>query len=155
MELLEHLRRQFAYDEWANREVLAGLKASAGETARPLTLLAHIVSAELLWLERIRKQPQSMAVWPDLSFDTCEAEIAEVAKLWNEYLAQSTPASIAENINYKNSKGEPWASTVEDILTHVLMHSAYHRGQIASQVRAGGEQPAYTDFIHAARRKLI
>ncbi len=33
MELLEHLRRQFAYDEWANREVLAGLKASANSAA--------------------------------------------------------------------------------------------------------------------------
>ena len=44
---------------------------------------------------------------------------------------------------------------MEDILTHVLLHSAYHRGQIASQVRAGGEQPAYTDFIHAVRQGLI
>ena len=29
MDLLEHLRRQFAYDAWANREVLATLSASA------------------------------------------------------------------------------------------------------------------------------
>jgi uncharacterized damage-inducible protein DinB len=44
---------------------------------------------------------------------------------------------------------------VQDVLTHVVLHSAYHRGQIASQMRAGGEQPAYTDFIHAARQGLI
>jgi len=44
---------------------------------------------------------------------------------------------------------------VQDILTHVLLHSAYHRGQIASQVRSSGEQPPYTDFIHAARQSLI
>jgi uncharacterized damage-inducible protein DinB len=44
---------------------------------------------------------------------------------------------------------------VEDVLTHVLLHSAYHRGQIASQMRAGGEEPAYTDFIHATRQGLI
>src|SRR5215469_12894531 len=54
MELLEHLRRQFAYDEWANREVLAGLRASARAATRPWQLLAHILSAERLWLERIR-----------------------------------------------------------------------------------------------------
>ena len=60
-----------------------------------------------------------------------------------------------EEITYKNSKGEAWNSTVQDVLTHVLMHSAYHRGQIAGQVRAGGETPAYTDFIHAARQGLI
>jgi uncharacterized damage-inducible protein DinB len=152
VELLEHLRRQFAYDQWANREVLAGLKASAGETAGPLKLLAHIVSAERLWLERIRKKPQSMPVWPELNFGTCEAEISSVAQLWDEYLGQSTVATLSQEITYENSRGEPWSSSVEEILTHVLMHSAYHRGQIASQVRAGGEQPAYTDFIHAARK---
>jgi uncharacterized damage-inducible protein DinB len=44
---------------------------------------------------------------------------------------------------------------VGDILTHVVAHSAYHRGQIAAAVRAAGGAPAYTDFIHAARRGLV
>jgi uncharacterized damage-inducible protein DinB len=155
MELMGHLRRQFAYDAWANREVLARLSASARPTERPLQLLAHILSAQRLWLERIRRQPQSLPVWPVFSIDLCEAQINELALLWREFLSQLTPAGLSENITYKNSKGEPWTSTVQDILTHVALHSAYHRGQIASQVRAGGEQPAPTDFIHAARQGLI
>ena len=155
MELPEHLRRQFAYDAWANREVLATLSASARPTARPLQLLAHILSAERLWLERIRKQPQSLPVWPDFTLEQCEAQIAELARLWGEYLSQLSDAELSEKVTYKNTKGEPWTSTVEDILPHVVLHSAYHRGQIATQVRAGGEQPAYTDFIHAARQGLI
>jgi uncharacterized damage-inducible protein DinB len=155
VEFIEHLRRQFAYDAWANREVLATLSASPRPTERPLQLLAHILSAERLWLERIRRQPQSLPVWPDSSVDHCEAQINELALLWREFFSQLTPAGLSENITYKNSKGEPWTSTVEDILTHVALHSAYHRGQIASQVRSGGEQPAHTDFIHAARQGLV
>jgi uncharacterized damage-inducible protein DinB len=155
MELLEYLRRQFVYDDWANREVLAGLKASPRPAARPLQLLAHILSAERLWLERIRNQPQSLPVWPAFPIDECEAQIAELARLWREFFGKLSSAELSEKFTYKNSKGEPWTSTVEDILTHVLLHSAYHRGQIASQVRAGGEQPAYTDFIHAVRQGLI
>ena len=155
MELLEHLRRQFAYDAWANSEVLTGLRASARPAAPPLQLLAHILSAERLWLERIRKQPQSLPVWPDFTLDQCEAQIAELARLWREFLGEISPAGLSEEVTYKNSKGEPWTSTVEDILTHVVLHSAYHRGQIASKVRAGGEKPAYTDFIHAVRQGLI
>jgi uncharacterized damage-inducible protein DinB len=42
---------------------------------------------------------------------------------------------------------------VDDILMHVVMHSAYHRGQIALEVRCAGQTPAYTDFIHAIRTK--
>jgi uncharacterized damage-inducible protein DinB len=155
MDLLEHLRRQFAYDEWANREVLTGLRASAHLPARPRQLLAHILSAERLWLERIRRQPQSLPVWPDFTLDQCEEQIVGLARQWREFFAQISPAGLSETVVYKNSKGEPWTSTVEDILTHVALHSAYHRGQIASQVRAGGEQPAYTDFIHAVRQGLV
>lgn len=155
MDLLDHLRRQFAYDAWANREVLAGLTASAHPAARPRQLLAHILSAERLWLERIRKQAQSLPVWPEFSLDQCEAQIADLAQLWRELLAHLSAAELSENITYRNSKGDPWTSTLQDILTHVVMHSAYHRGQIASHVRAGGEQPAYTDFIQATRQGLI
>ena len=54
-----------------------------------------------------------------------------------------------------NSKGEPWTSSVEDILTHVVLHAAHHRGQVASGLRAAGHEPAYTDYIHAVRRGLV
>lgn len=155
MELLEHLRRQFAYDEWANREVLAGLKASASPQLRSRQLLAHVLSAERLWLERLRKQPQSLPVWADFTLDQCEEQIADVARLWRDFLSQLPPVGLMETVVYKNTKGKPWTSTVEDIVTHVLLHSAYHRGQIATLVRASGEQPAYTDFIHAVRQGLV
>ena len=58
-------------------------------------------------------------------------------------------------VEYRNSKGEAWSNRVEDILTHVLMHSAYHRGQIALEMRAAGTEPAYTDFIHAVRQGFL
>jgi uncharacterized damage-inducible protein DinB len=63
MDLLEHLRRQFAYDAWANAEVLSAMTAdeSGASRTRPLQLLAHILSAERLWLERLKQQPQSFA----------------------------------------------------------------------------------------------
>ena len=42
-----------------------------------------------------------------------------------------------------------------DILSHVVLHASYHRGQIASAMREAGGTPAYTDFIHAVRSGLI
>lgn len=157
MDLLEHLRRQFDYDAWANGEVLAAIEAGgAGPAlAQTLKLLAHIVSAERLWLERLEQQFQSLAVWPEFSIGQCKAQMDELAKLWSEYFSQLSSAALSAQIHYKNSKGEPWSSSAQDVLTHVVMHSAYHRGQIASLMRAGGGTPAYTDFIHAVRQGLI
>jgi uncharacterized damage-inducible protein DinB len=82
---------------------------------------------------------------------------------WRDYLidlsGQRTTGlrarSLRDNVKYRNSKGEPWSSRVEDILIHVLFHSAYHRGQIALQMRASGLTPAYTDFIHAVRQGFV
>ena len=155
MDLTHHFRRQFEYDPWANREVLTAIRGSRASAARSLQLLAHIVSAELLWLERLQQQPQSQPVWPEWSLDQCEARSMEVGDLWRKYLAELAPDDLAKTVSYKNSKGEPWTSTVEDVVTHVLLHSAYHRGQIASFMRANGDTPAYTDFIHAVRQGLI
>ncbi|MGD0989325.1 MAG: DinB family protein [Candidatus Sulfotelmatobacter sp.] len=156
MELLQYLARQFAYDAWANAEVLSAIKAASPESQPgPLKLLGHILSAERLWLERLRQQPQTMSVWPEFGLAQCQAQIAELADLWRGYFTKLSDAKLSKKISYKNSKGEPWINTVQDVLTHVVLHSAYHRGQIASLLRASGNSPAYTDFIHAVRRGLI
>jgi len=153
--MIEYLRRQFAYDAWANLEVLAALAVVERASPRPRQLLAHILSAQRLWLERIRNQPQSLPVWPDFTLDQCRTQGAEMAQLWKEYAASLTPGDLSRQVSYLNTKGQPWTSTVQDILTHVLLHSAYHRGQIASATRSAGEQPASTDFIRATREHLI
>jgi uncharacterized damage-inducible protein DinB len=154
MNLTDHLHRQFAYDEWANQEVLAALRTNSADD-RSLRLMAHIVAAERLWLERLQQRPQSMRVWPEPDLALCEAEAAEMSRLWVEYLDSSAAADLSQTVSYKNSKGEPWSNTILDILTHVVMHSAYHRGQIASHMREYGQTPAYTDFIHGVRQGLV
>ncbi len=157
MDLREHLRRQFEYDAWANAEVLSTITAddSGASLTRPLQLLAHILSAEQLWLERLRQTPQTSPVWPGFTADECRVRIGKLAELWREYFAQLSLPALSQQIAYKNSKGEPWTSTVQDVLTHVVMHSAYHRGQIATLMRAAGGAPASTDFIHAVRQGLL
>jgi hypothetical protein len=36
---------------------------------------------------------------------------------------------------------------VADVLTHIVLHSSYHRGKIASLVGRAGESAAYSDYI--------
>jgi uncharacterized damage-inducible protein DinB len=153
--LADYLRRQFAYNAWANQEVLAAIRSQGTAHDRPLELLAHILAAERLWLERLKQLPQSVAVWPKADLEHCQAEAKQLERLWVEYLDAIPPDGLSRTVSYTNSKGEKWTSTIVDILTHVLMHSAYHRGQIASAMRANGHTPAYTDFIHAIRQGIV
>ena len=149
---MRHLRRLLRYDVWANRETLRSLKPSA--PPRSLRWLGHIVGAEYLWMARLRRHNATLPVWPELDVEACGERINELSRLWPEYLDDARE-SFTEEVPYTNSKGEAWTSTVEEILTHVVIHSAYHRGQIASDVRASGGVPAYTDYIHAVRQGLL
>jgi uncharacterized damage-inducible protein DinB len=155
MGMAEYLRRLFEYDDWANREVLATLRAGGTPPARSLQLMGHILSAGRLWLERLQGHKRTHPVWPDFTLPQCEREAAELAVLWRKYLDATNEANLSGSISYNNSKGESWSSRKQDILLHVVMHSAYHRGQIAADMRAAGLTPAYTDFIHAVRQGLV
>jgi len=155
MDMLQHLHRLFAYNDWANRQALASLQKTDTPPARALKFMAHIVAAEWLWLSRLHQEKQKMAVWPEMTIDQCEAELAELAPRWLDYLNGLTLAQLSHPVTYTNTKGESFTNTIEDILMHVIMHSAYHRGQMATEVRAAGHAPAYTDFIHAVRQGLV
>jgi uncharacterized damage-inducible protein DinB len=155
MEIVRRHQRLFAYDDWANRETLAAIAAAGTPPPRSLKLLAHIAGAERLWLGRLRRESRPAAVWPDVDLAGCRETLHDLAHLWREYLGALNPAGLNATVAYVNSKGEPWTSSVEDILTHTVLHSSYHRGQIAADMRGSGHAPAYTDYIHAVRRGFI
>ena len=148
------LGQLFAYDRWANHEALASI-AAGGSAPRALAVLAHIAGAEWLWWTRVQRSPSRLSVWPTLTLDQCAAELRAVSDVWGLYVSSLAPGGLASPVSYTNSRGEAWTSSVRDILLHVVLHSAYHRGQVATAVRASGHEPAYTDFVHAVRQGLI
>ena len=155
MNTREHFLRMFAYDSWANRECLSAMGKDAGVSADIVGRMAHILSAEKLWFERLHRDRQSLPVWPGLTVQECATLTEEMSAQWRQYLNELSDSAFAQTVDYRNSKGEAWSSSVEDILTHVVLHSAYHRGQIALKMRAAGVEPAYTDFIHGVRQGLV
>jgi len=58
---------------------------------------------------------------------------------------------LDSSVTYRNSAGTEYTSAIRDILIHVALHGAYHRGQIAAAVRGGGDTPASTDYIAYVR----
>ncbi len=155
MSLLEHFRRQFEYEFWANAEVLRVLVQLPAPPSASIRLLAHIIAAQHLWLSRLQNKPPRLAVWPELSLVECAAELGEGKSAWQSYLDGLGDRDLSSYRSYTNSKGEEWKNSVADILSHVGLHSSYHRGQIALEVRRSGSVPAYTDYVHAVRQGFI
>jgi uncharacterized damage-inducible protein DinB len=155
MKMVSHLERLFAYDHWANREVLAALQKLEKPPGRSIQLLAHVISAQRLWFERLTVHPQTLPVWPSLSLAQCDEEAVDIYRRYQGYLQERDDAALSEKVAYTNSAGESFTNQVGDILMHVIMHSAYHRGQIAADMRAAGFQPVLTDFIFSIRQGFV
>jgi uncharacterized damage-inducible protein DinB len=90
-------------------------------------------------------------VWPSLTFDECGRALEELHARWSALLETLTMERLAERIDYTTSTGDDYSSTIGDILTHVVNHASYHRGQIVHAIREAGGAPPMTDFIFYAR----
>jgi uncharacterized damage-inducible protein DinB len=142
----EFLYKLFTYDEWAIARSLSSLQGAVNPEAQ--LMLSHILSAENIWMTRLRGEDSStIPVFEEFSLEEC-ARMSD--GLHREYLAYID--SLAESafdtlVSYKNTKGDPFQTSVKDILTHVGLHGVYHRGQVALLVRQGGGSAVATDYI--------
>lgn len=151
-------RKLLDWDEWANLRIsrlLSGLEPGILNEPRKsgfssiLATFAHIVAAERVWLERWKgARPDSFPVWSastDLADLTARLEsVQSERRAWFNQL----PEELHQlSIRYRNFSGVEFDTPLSDLLFHVVMHSAYHRGQIATMVRQAGAVPVSTDYV--------
>ena len=112
-----------------------------------LRLFGHVLAADQVWIARIEGRAPNVPVWPSLQLDECEALAARNIAAFTLLVAAASSESLAREVRYRNTKGEQFVNTVEDILLHVALHGSYHRGQVARIVRGEGGVPQATDYI--------
>lgn len=150
-DLKDHFSKLVTHLEWADQRVLASLRSAGNAPAKAHEIYAHILGSEHVWLSRINGTPAQIVVWPSLTLDDCARIAAENVAGLRRLTAALNDDALAREITYRNSAGDQFTSTLEDILTHVAMHGSYHRGQVASLIRAGGDAPSPTDYIFFTR----
>lgn len=147
----DHFIKVFQHLKWADARVLESLRAAHSVLKKDQDLYAHILGSEHVWLSRISGTTPKLVVWPTLTLDESERLAAENGSAYQKLVSDLTTETTQRAITYRNSAGDEYTSTLEDILTHVALHGAYHRGQIAASVRAAGDTPIPTDYIAFAR----
>jgi len=147
------LTRLFDHMAWADdlaRQEIARMPEVTPQAARALAIYAHLAASDDVWLSRIEGRAPRYPAWPALSFDEATAlRRGAVARL-REHAAASAQ-ELARVIAYRTSTGQPYQSSVGDILLHVAVHGAYHRGQLALLAREGEAEPINTDYIRYVR----
>jgi uncharacterized damage-inducible protein DinB len=154
----------FAYNRWADRLVLDACRKLSPEqyAAEPApgwssvrASVVHIASATLTWIRRLAGEVVSSAL---TEADVPTVEEAErrldqayqlLGGLWPALTSERLAAPQTFELRGRTMVLPPWV-----VLRHVVNHSTYHRGQVASKLkRLGVEQPA-TDFVFWAREQL-
>ena len=145
----------FDYDYWANSETLASLRAVPSGAEKPRKTFNHVIGGQRVWLARFRNPaPPSVQPWPDLTLDECTSAIEDLRRRWKELLDNLTPEKLAGDLLYLSLKGVEYRTPIQDVLMHLILHSAYHRGQVAAAVREAGGKPASTDYVVYLRKAL-
>ncbi|NBC67088.1 MAG: damage-inducible protein DinB [Bacteroidetes bacterium] len=139
----------FDYDSTSNQRLLNLLIEIKHDKSR--LVFAHLLAAKKIWLERLKGENTYIKVCPDLKYSECKNLIKENRKTYRQYLSKQSDRNLLDLVFYQNSKGKKFETPIRDILTHVLIHGGYHRGQIANYVRESGGEPINTDYITYVR----
>lgn len=152
------LRRLYTYTEWANDRLLGVIAALPDEQfTRPIVssfpsirdTLAHIVSAEWVWLRRwLGESPLQMPDWlSEPSLATLQDELRRNEAERRAFLDRIDDETVAATIHYRSIKGDPFSLPLGETMLHCANHSTYHRGQLVTMLRqAGAHAVPSTDY---------
>lgn len=154
----EEIARLFAYNRWANARVLGSVAdLSEEDYARPVggsfsTLrdtLAHLYGADWVWLERFGgRSPRELPAGQQTPTPNALRERWEkVEEGWAGLANGVETGRMRETLAYQNFKGEDLSYRVGEVLVHLVNHSTYHRGQVATLMRQLGATPASTEYL--------
>ena len=140
----------FEYNNHINQQLIElFLEHQEKVSEKSVKLFNHIFNSHQVWNGRIEQTKNTVTPWdirPTASFK--EIETANFATS----LRILDTSDLNTIIHYQNFKGESFSNTIGDILFHVINHSTYHRGQIASDIKQSGLQPIVSDYIHYKRQ---
>jgi len=146
MNTIEHLRQLYIYNDWANWRVISSLKSNDCEKGRQI--LAHLLITEKEYFERLYgKDSTGFDFWQNLSLEECEDLAYETAANYDKLLKRFDEEGLSLRAKYKTSEGVAYENTFRELLSHVLLHSATHRGNIVIKLREEGFPPPKIDYI--------
>jgi uncharacterized damage-inducible protein DinB len=153
------LHSLFKYKAWSNDQLfveLAKVDAVAQQEARhnAMRIVNHIYVVDQIFAAHLSGAVQSFTATNTVETPTLEALRDGVAMLdawYVDYSADLSTTQLAENIAFTFTDGDTGHMSREEMLTHVSLHGAYHRGgagRIMAQVSVPPPRDLYTRFLH-------
>jgi len=154
----------FAYNSWANNRILtavARLNPDQFTSPNPCTgygsiqgLLLHILNAEVVWRDRLKKSSSDVYSLEPENFPTLDSLLyrwQQEETVFQDYIEGLNDQQLEESIGYTNRRGETFENIIWNILAHVVNHGTQHRSEVATILTGYGVSPGDLDLIHYLR----
>nr|WKF61871.1 hypothetical protein HUO10_006403 [Paraburkholderia busanensis] len=160
------LHQMFRYQTWANTELLdsiEGLDAERHATERHIAvrLMNHCLVVGKIFAAHLSGAVHGFAADNTAETPTLNAlrgELSAIDNWYLDYVSTVTPAQLSQAIEFSFTDGDDGTMTREEMLTHVVIHSGYHRGevgrvlqQVAASSSPGLKLPWDTYAVHLHR----
>jgi len=157
---LEDVRKLFAYNRWANQQLLETVRQlSSEELDRDVRAsfdsmkgtLRHLLWGERSWLQFWEQK----SFEPDLSPDALP-DLPSILAAWTR-LEEEQSAFLRALTEEKIAAPFPVAENdyvLGELIQHAVNHSTHHRGQVTLMLRQLGKTPpntGYRQFLTASR----
>ena len=161
-EMVQRFRRWYEYEIDAHAKVVRSLQSvpperrTSPEYLKAISILAHLATVRRVWLGRLGVIPLAPgSLFPEgKELSEVADDLRDIQTRWSAYVSRLTDQDLSRSVEYQSLDAGRFRSLVEDILAQLFGHSSYHRGQIASLVRAAGGEPAVTDYIYWSREAV-
>src|SRR5262249_10390965 len=154
----DEVSKLLEYNDWANARTLESVaplpqeeldRQLGGSFPSVRETLVHIYAAEWIWLERWHgTSPKGLPSADELTtLGALKERWAKVEQKRQAFGRGLTDSRLGETISYSNLKGDAKKNRLSDLLVHLVNHSSYHRGQVATMLRQLGKKPVSTDYV--------
>ena len=133
-----HLRTLFGYHAWANADLFGKLneldpEQHEAELAKALRLISHyhVVSrifAAHLTGEKHGYTADNVAETPTL--DDLRSAVTGSDRWYLDYVERVPSGQLAERVAFVFTDGDKGYMSREEMLSHVILHGGYHRGEV-------------------------
>ncbi|TAE09175.1 MAG: hypothetical protein EAZ95_16330 [Bacteroidetes bacterium] len=149
--LYSYIEKLYAYNHWANEEVLKSLQTQNVTDEYCLKMFSHVINAQFIWHRRVSEQPNDYKIWDVWSFEQMQNALIDNRTRWATYFAKLNEGELERTFSYQNSAGDSFVSRILDCIMHCVNHATHHRAQVGRRLRELGLQPVSTDYITYCR----
>ena len=151
----------FNYKAWANAQLFAELhKVDATQHEEPrhaaIRLLNHIHVVDGIFAAHLSGRDHAYTATNTTDTPTLEElhfAVAERDAWYVQFVSTLSAAALAEHVSFTFTDGLHGTMTREEMLIHVSMHGAYHRGAVGRIMAQTGTPPPrdlMTIYLHTA-----